>query len=102
MFIFVPNIYSIRKTILYALYFHEEHVAVSKSKVDPKHLFIYAIRYGISKQGVDPLFTPQNNILIDNKYAQDCCVLVNQFNSAFTKPKQTSVSKDPVTVFFHM
>ena len=27
------------------------------------------------------------------------CLLVNQFNSVFTKPKQTSVIKDPVTFF---
>ena len=28
-----------------------------------------------------------------------CCLLANQFNSVFTKPKQTSVIKDPVTFF---
>ena len=28
-----------------------------------------------------------------------CCLLVNQFNSVFTKPKQASVIKDPVTFF---
>ena len=28
-----------------------------------------------------------------------CCLLVNQFNSVFTKPKQTSVIKDHVTFF---
>ena len=29
---------------------HEEHVAVSKIKVDPKHFFKYAIRYSICKE----------------------------------------------------
>ena len=28
-----------------------------------------------------------------------CCLLANQFNSVFTKPKQTSVIKYPVTFF---
>ena len=28
-----------------------------------------------------------------------CCLLANQFNSVFTKPKQTFVIKDPVTFF---
>ena len=28
-----------------------------------------------------------------------CCLLANQFNSVFTKPKQTSVIKDTVTFF---
>ena len=67
---------------------HEEHVAVSKIKVDPKHFFRYAKR-----------LNPLNNTLTDNKYEM-CCLLVNQFNSVFTKPKQTSVIKDPVTFFF--
>ena len=40
-----------------------------------------------------PLLNPLNN-----KYEM-CCLLVNQFNSVFTKPKQTSVIKDPVTFF---
>ena len=73
---------------------HEEHVAVSKIKVDPKHFFRYAKRYSICKQEVGPLL----NTLTDNKYEM-CCLLVKQFNSVFTKPKQTSVIKDPVTFF---
>ena len=73
---------------------HEEHVAVSKIKVDPKHFFRYAKRYSICKQEVSPLLNP----LTDTKYEM-CCLLVNQFNSVFTKPKQTSVIKDPVTFF---
>ena len=77
---------------------HEEHVAVSKIKVDPKHFFRYAKRYSICKQEVGPLLNPLNNTLTDNKYEM-CCLLVNQFNSVFTKPKQTSVIKDPVTFF---
>ena len=77
---------------------HEEHVAVSKIKVDPKHFFRYAKRYSICKQEVGPLLNPLNNTLTDNKYEM-CCLLVNQFNSAFTKPKQSSVIKDPVTFF---
>ena len=28
-----------------------------------------------------------------------CCLLANQFNSVFIKPKQTSVIKYPVTFF---
>ena len=28
-----------------------------------------------------------------------CCLLANQFNSVFTKPKHTSVIKDPATFF---
>ena len=28
-----------------------------------------------------------------------CCLLANQFNSVFTKPKQISVIKDPVPFF---
>ena len=47
---------------------------------------------------VGPLLNPLNNTLTDNKYEM-CCLLVNQFNSVFTKPKQTSVIKDPVTFF---
>ena len=77
---------------------HEEHVAVSKIKVDPKHFFMYAKRYSICKQEVGPLLNPLNNTLTDNKYEM-CCLLVNQFNSVFTKPKQTFVIKDPVTFF---
>ena len=68
----------------------EEHVAVSKMKVDPKH--------SIGEQVVGPLLNPLNNPLTDNKYEM-CCLLVNQFNTVFTKPKQTSVIKDPVTFF---
>ena len=77
---------------------HEEHVAVSKIKVDPKHFFRCAKRYSICKQEVGPLLNPLNNTLTDNKYEM-CCLLVNQFNSVFTKPKQTSVIKVPVTLF---
>ena len=79
-------------------YHHEEHVAVAKIKVDPKHFLRYAKRYSICKQGVGPLLNPLNSTLNDNKYEM-CCLLVNQFNSVFTKPKQTSVITDPVTFF---
>ena len=72
---------------------NEEHVAVSKIKVDPKHFFRYAKRYSICKQEVSPLLNPINNTLTDNKYEM-CCLLANQFNSVFTKPKQTSEIKD--------
>ena len=75
-----------------------EHVAVSKIKVDPKHFFRYAKRYSICKQVVGPLLNPLNSTLTDNTYEM-CCLLANQFNSVFTKPKQTSVIKDPVTFF---
>ena len=78
---------------------HEEHVAVSKIKVDPKHFFRYTKKYRICKQEVGPLLNPLNNTLTDNKYEM-CCLLANQFNNVFTKPKQTSVIKDPVTLFF--
>ena len=77
---------------------HEEHVAVPKIKVDPKHFLRYAKRYSICKQEVGPLPNPLNNTLTDNKYEM-CCLLANQFNSVFTKPKQTSVIKYPVTFF---
>ena len=73
------------------------YVAVSKIKVDPKHFFRYAKRYSICKQEVGPLLNP----LTDNKHDM-CCLLVNQFNSVFTKPKQTSVIKDPVTFSFRI
>ena len=46
---------------------HEEHVVVSKIKVDPKHFFRYAKRYSICKQEVGPLLNPLNNTLTDNK-----------------------------------
>ena len=52
----------------------------------------------ICKQEVGPLLNPLNNTLTNNKYEM-CCLLANQFNSVFTKPKQTSVIKDPVTFF---
>ena len=77
---------------------HEEQVAVSKIKVDPKHFFRHAKLYSICKQEVGSLLNPLNNTLTDNKYEM-CCLLANQFNSVFTKPKQTSVIKDPVTFF---
>ena len=77
---------------------HEEHVAVSKIKVDHKHLFMYTKIYSSCKQEVGPLLNALNNILTDNKYKM-CCLLANQFNSVFTKPKQTSVIKHPVTFF---
>ena len=77
---------------------HEDHVDVSKIKVDPKHFFRYAKRYSICEQEVGPLLNPLNNTLTDNTYEM-CCLLPNQFNSVFTKPKQTSVIKDPVTFF---
>ena len=76
---------------------HEEHVAVYKIKFDPKHFFGYAKRYSIFKQEVGPLLSPLNNTLTDNTYYELCCLLENQFYSVFTKPKQTSVNKDPVT-----
>ena len=66
-----------------------------KIKVDPKHFFRYAKRYSICKQEVGPLLNSLNNTLTDNKYEM-CCLLAN---SVFTKPKQTSVIKDPVTFF---
>ena len=47
---------------------HEEHVAVSKIKVDPKHFFRYAKRYSICKQEVGPLLNPLNNTLTNNIY----------------------------------
>ena len=77
---------------------HEEHVAVSKIEVDPKNFFRYAKRYSICKQDIGPLVNPLNTTLTDNKYEM-CCLLANQFNSVYTKPKQTSVIKDPVTFF---
>ena len=77
---------------------HEKHVVVSKIKVDHKHFFRYAKRYSICIQEVGPLLNPLNNTLTDNKYEM-CCLLANQFNSVFTKPKQTHVIKDPVTFF---
>ena len=67
---------------------HEEHAAVSKIKVDPKHFFRYAKRYSICKQEVGPLINLLNNTLTDNKYEMGC-LLANQFNSVSTKPKQT-------------
>ena len=76
----------------------EEHVVVSKIKVDHKHFFMYAKRYSICKQEFGALLNPLNNTLTDNKYEM-YCLLANQFNSVFTKPKQTSVIKDPVTFF---
>ena len=78
---------------------HEEQVAVSKIKADPKHFFRYAKRYSICKQEVGPLLITLNNTLTDNKYEMSC-LLANQFNGVFTKPKQTSVIKEPVTFFF--
>ena len=75
-----------------------EDVAVSKIMIDPKHVFRYAKRYSICKQEVGPLLNPLNNTLTDNKYEM-CCLLVNQFNSVFTKRKQTSAIKDSVTFF---
>ena len=71
----------------------EEHVAVSKII----NFFRYAKRYSICKQEVGPLLNPLNNTLTVNKY-EICCLLANQFNSVFTKPKQTSVINDPVTL----
>ena len=55
---------------------HEEHVAVSKIEVDPKHFFMYAKRYSICKQEVGPLLNPLNNTLTNNKYEM-CCLLAN-------------------------
>ena len=75
---------------------HEEHVAVSKIKVNRKHFSMYAKRYSICIQEVSPLL----NTLTNNKYEM-CCLLANQFNSVFTKPKQNSVIKDLVT-FSHL
>ena len=74
---------------------HEEHVAVSKIKIYPKHFFRYAKRCSICKQEVGPLL---NNTLTDNKYVM-CCLLAKQFNRVVTKPKQTYVIKDLVTFF---
>ena len=59
---------------------------------------MYAKRYSIYKQEVGPLLNPLNHTLTDNKYEM-CCLLGNQFNRVFTKPKQTYVIKDPVTFF---
>ena len=40
---------------------HEQHVAVSKIKVDPKDFFRYGKRYSICKQEVGSLLNPLNN-----------------------------------------
>ena len=77
---------------------HEEHVAVYKIKVNHKYFLMYAKRYSICKQEVGPLLNPLNNTLTDNKY-ELCCLLENQFNSVYTKPKQTYVIRDPVPFF---
>ena len=77
---------------------NEEHVAISKIHIHPKPFVRYAKIYSICKQEVGPLVNPLNNTLTDNKYEM-FCLLANQFNSVFTKPKQTSVIKDPVTIF---
>ena len=77
---------------------HEEHVAVSNIKVDPKHFLRYIKRFSICKQEVGPLLNRLKNILTDNKYEM-CCLLVNQFNSVFPKSNQTYFIKDHVTIF---
>ena len=71
----------------------EEQISSShlKGKIHGEHV-------AVSKIEVDPLLNPLNNTLTDNKYEM-CCLLVNQFNIVFTKPKQTYVIKDPVTFF---
>ena len=66
--------------------------------VDLKHFIKYTKRYTICKQEVGPLRNPLNTTLTDNTYEM-CCLLANQFNRVFTKPKQISVIKDPVTFF---
>ena len=55
---------------------YEEHVAVSKIKVDPKHFSRYAKRYSICKQEVRLRLNPLNNTLTDNIYEM-CCLLAN-------------------------
>ena len=44
---------------------HEEHVSVSKIKVDHKHFFRYAKRYIISKREFGPLFNILSNTLTE-------------------------------------
>ena len=57
---------------------YEEHVAISKIKVDSKHFFKYA--KSICKHEVGPLLSSTHyNTLADNKYEM-CCLLANQFN----------------------
>ena len=43
-----------------------------------------------------------SNSHLKEKIHEMCCLLANQFNSVFTKPKQTSAIKDPVTFSFHI
>ena len=60
---------------------HEEHVAVSKIKVDPKHFFSYAKRYTICRQEVGPLLNPLNNTLTNMT-----CVVYWQTNLTVCSP----------------
>ena len=61
---------------------HDEEIAVTKIKMDPNYFFRYAKNIAYVSD-VGPFLGP-TKALISNKY-EICCLLLDQFNSVFTK-----------------
>ena len=76
---------------------HDEEIAVTKIKMDPNYFFRYAKKHSICQSEVGPFLGP-TKALISNKY-EICCLLLDQFNSVFTKPNPDMIVTNPF--FFH-
>ena len=77
---------------------HDEEIAVTKIKMDPNYFFRYAKKHSICQSEVGPFLGP-TKALISNKY-EICCLLLDQFNSVFTKPNPDMIVTNPFS-FFH-
>ena len=77
---------------------HDEEIAVTKIKMDPNYFFRYEKKHSICQSEVGPFIGP-TKALISNKY-EICCLLLDQFNSVFTKPNPDMIVTNPFS-FFH-
>ena len=77
---------------------NNEEIAVTKIKMDPNYFFRYAKKHCICHSEVGPFLGP-TKVLISNKY-EICCLLLDQFNSVFTKPNPDMIVTNPFS-FFH-
>ena len=64
----------------------------------PNYFFRYAKKHSICQSEVGPFLGP-TKALISNKY-EICCLLLDQFNSVFTKPNPDMIVTNPFS-FFH-
>lgn len=76
---------------------HEELRAVNRIKSDSNYFFKYAKKFSNSRPGIGPLMNNDGD-LVNNK-SDMCDMLLNQFNSVFSKPMHEYKIND-IDVFF--